>query len=166
MLNRQKIYGRPDNKGIEVYYYPDQKAIYIAPTNCRWDWFTNIAGWLFPLKVNGRLVNRTWYREVRRAEASIFYYEFTSVFCYSRGGGEMQYLCDKILISQYSISGFPGFLRGDLSGTLYYKSGDIVPLFSRRRYSFARKFANDGNFIQAHKWSREDIETIIEAVCK
>ena len=166
MLNRIKIYGRPDNKGIEVYYYPEQRAIYITPTNCRWDWFTNIAGWLFPLKVNGRLVNRRWHQEVRKAWPHIKNYDYKYIFGYSKGGGQAQYINDPFREELYSIAGFPGYLSGALEGMLFYKRGDIVPLFSKRRYDRFKEFGNDGNFIQAHKWSREDIETIIDAVCK
>lgn len=154
-----------DSRGIEAEYYEDIQCIYIKPTNHKRDWKENFTGWLWPRWIKGYgLVNRLWW-----AEAEWLFNEVGSrglmlkrIGGWSKGGAQAQYL-DYFYErgDVFSIAGFPARPFGRLKGTLYRKRGDIVPLFSGRRYEECYKLGKWTRVSEAHMWPSHERYKII-----
>jgi hypothetical protein len=148
-------------RGIEYKYYHGVNALYIYPTNSRFDWWSNFIGWAFPYRSPIGIVNRTWWREVESILDDVKHFEIKRAVGYSKGGAQACYLQHFIGCQVVSIAGFPPTPWGKIDGVLYKKKGDIVPLFSKRRY---KKYIEIGPRVkpwEAHHWHRDEIIKII-----
>lgn len=161
-MQRIKINDDSTNNGIEAYYYPEYKTLYIEPTNSKQDWVENFTGWLFPKSASGRIVNRKWWAEVQALYELIKDLEIETLIGYSKGGAQAWYLQTLIPAKVISVAGFPPWFSGKLPGKLYKKRGDIVPLFSGVRHYEKVIHEYWQPFWKAHIWTTTEIESIIK----
>lgn len=149
-------------RGIEAYYYPEQKWLHIGPTNCRFDWVTNVLGWILGLG----MINLVWFIEVLLLMRKIKDLDIKSLTGYSKGGAQAVYLWllflrDKNCEAPTLFAAFPPYWFAMIPGTLVKNAWDLVPLFSRWRYALGCEVIRDkenNTIAKRHWWSLEDIE--------
>ena len=161
-MNYIKIDDGNGSRGIEALYYQEIKALYIYPTNHREDWKSNFAGWICPKYVKGYgLVNRVWWKEVEWLAKHLKGVSILRGGGWSKGGSQAQYLAFlRPGFQVFSTAGFPAKPLGKLNGELYKKRGDVIPLFSRRRYEEAHTISPWRWPWKAHIFTREEREKI------
>lgn len=161
-MNRIKLNDNNSNKGIETYYYPDQKHLHIDPTNCEYDWFWNIVGWILGLLI----INVVWFYECIKLLPELENREIKSISGHSKGGAQAFYLWVLLGFKDIRIfvfGAFPAWPLIPFPGDLYIKRGDFFPLFSWFwQYDKVHWIGNRRQPISiAHWWSRTEIESTI-----